>query len=160
MRQDGVGAFGADDGGQFLARRAADAGEAAERREQRLAPPRTDAGNRSSSDRRSRIVRAWRWKVTAKRCASSRMRWISSSAGLVGRERDRIVAIAREEQLFLLRDADRDEVRQPELLERGVGGRQLSLAAVDQDQIGKRPAALEQLAIAAQHDFAASRRSR
>ena len=30
-----------------------------------------------------------RWKVTAKRCASSRMRWISSSAGLFGRERDR-----------------------------------------------------------------------
>ena len=68
-------------------------------------------------------------------------------------QRDRIVAIAREEQLFLLRDADRDEVREPELLERRVRRRQLALAAVDQDQIGKRPALLEQLAVAAQHDF-------
>ena len=51
---------------------------------------------------------------------------------IVGGQRDRILAVARVEQLLLLRDADRDEVREPELLERRVGRRQLALAAVDQ----------------------------
>ena len=41
----------------------------------------------------------------------------------------------------------------PELFERGVRGRELALAAVDEDQIGKRPALLEQLAVATQHDL-------
>ena len=110
-------------------------------------------GTSSSSERRSRIVRARRWNVTAKRCASSRIRWISSSAGSCVRQRDRILVLARVEQLLLLRDADGDEVREPELLERRIRRRQLSLAAVDQHQIRKRPAVLEQLAVAAQHDF-------
>ena len=38
-------------------------------------------GTASSSDRRSRMLRALRWKVTANRCASSRIRCSSSSAG-------------------------------------------------------------------------------
>ena len=92
-------------------------------------------GTSSSSDRRSRIVRALRWNVTAKRCASSRMRWSSSSAGSCLGERDRLRPVAREEQLLLLRDADRHQVAEPDRLERVVGRRQLPLAAVDQDQI-------------------------
>ena len=41
--------------------------------------------------------------------------------------------IAREEQLFLLRDPDRDErFARPELLQSLVGRRELPLAAVDQ----------------------------
>ena len=73
--------FGADHGRQFLARRAPHAREAAERRQQRLAPARSDA--RHIVELRSEVAHRARrrWKVTAKRCASSRMRWISSSAG-------------------------------------------------------------------------------
>ena len=81
------------------------------------------------------------------------MRWTSSSAGSAARQRDRILAIARVEQLLLLRDADRDEIRQPQLLERRVGRRQLAFAAVDHDQVRKRPALLEHLAVSTQHDF-------
>ena len=64
-----------------------------------------------------------------------------------------VLAIPRVEQLLFLRDAHRDEVREPELLERGVRRRQLPLAAVDQDQIRKRSALFEQLSIAAPDDF-------
>src|SRR5438874_4122918 len=45
MRQHGVRAFDADDGGQLLAVGAAHARDAAKRGEQCLAPARTDAGN-------------------------------------------------------------------------------------------------------------------
>ena len=72
----------------------------------------------SSSDRRSRFVRDCRWKVTANRCASSRIRWISSSAGLSVASAIGVDVVAREQQLLLLRDPDRHQVRQPELLER------------------------------------------
>ena len=78
---------------------------------------------------------------------------MSSSAGLSRGSAIGIVAVAREQQLLLLRDADRDQPSQPELLERRVRGRQLPLAAVDQDEIGKRPAGLEDSTIAAQDDF-------
>src|SRR5262249_35419234 len=53
-------------------------------------------------------------------------------------QRQRIVFVAGVEQLLFLRDADGDEVGEAELFERAVGGGQLSLAAVDQDQIRKR----------------------
>ena len=72
---------------------------------------------------------------------------------IVGRQRDRILAIARVKQLLLFRDADRDEIRQPQFLERRVGGRQLALAAVDHDQVRKRPALLEQLSVSTENDF-------
>ena len=107
----------------------------------------------SSSDRRSRVLRCCRWNVTAKRCASSRMRWIRRSAGLSVASAIAILAIAREEQLLLLGDPDRDERSEPELLERLVGRRELALAAVDQHEIRKRPARLEKLAVAPQDDF-------
>ena len=66
-----------------------------------------------------------------------------SSAGLlvasaIGSTRSR-----GEQQLFLLGDADRNQIRQPQRLERVVRGGQLPLASVDQNQIGKRPAVLE-----------------
>ena len=48
----------------------------------------------------------------------------------------------------------------PELPQRVVGRRQLPLAAVDQDEIGKRPALLEQLAIPPRARPRSSRRSR
>src|SRR3954464_8862325 len=44
-RKNRVGGFRADHGGQFFARRAAHAGNAAECRQQRLAPARTHAGH-------------------------------------------------------------------------------------------------------------------
>src|SRR5262245_51146677 len=68
-------------------------------------------------------------------------------------EGHRIVAIARVEQFFFLRDPDRHEIRKAERFERRVRSRYLSLAAVDQNQIRKRPALFEQLSIAALHDF-------
>ena len=132
---DRVGGPGADDARQLLARRAADAGEAAELVSSALRRRGPMPGTASSSDRRSRVERCCRWKVTAKRCASSRMRCSSRSAGPCGSMRDRQIAVAHEHQLLLLREADRDQVREPDLLERLVGRVQLSLAAVDHDQI-------------------------
>ncbi len=72
-------------------------------------------GTLSSSDRRSRIDRALRWNVTANRCASSRICCTSRSAGSSFSNDDRLFAIARVDELFLLGDADRDEIREPEL---------------------------------------------
>ena len=54
------------------------------------------------------------------------------------RQRDRVDAIAREEQLLLLGDADRDQPSEAELFERLVRRGELSLAAVDEDQIRAR----------------------
>ena len=67
--------FAPTDGRQLLARRAPHAGQAAERRQQRLAPPRhrRRAHRRAPSADRASSAR-WRWNVTAKRCASSRIR--------------------------------------------------------------------------------------
>src|SRR5438445_176492 len=66
---------------------------------------------------------------------------------IVWRQRDRVHAITGVEELFFFRDADGDEIREAQLFERRVGGRELSLAAVDQHEIGKRSALLEELAI-------------
>src|SRR5258708_17112027 len=44
-RKDGVRGFGPDHGGQLFARRTANAGDAAEGRQQRFATPRADAGH-------------------------------------------------------------------------------------------------------------------
>ena len=62
---------------------------------------------------------------------------------------DRQIAVADEDQLLFLRQADGDQVGQPDLLERLVRGVQLPLPAVDQDQVGKRPALLDELSIPA-----------
>ena len=68
-------------------------------------------------------------------------------------ERQGVGTIASEQELFLLRDAGRDQVSQPELFQCAVGSRQLSFATIDQDQIGKRTADLEKSAVASQHDL-------
>src|SRR5262245_60434581 len=73
--------------------------------------------------------------------------------GIVGGERDWLLAIANEQELFFLRDTDRDEIREAELFQGGVGGGQLSLAAVDHDEIRKRSAFLEQLPVPPMDDF-------
>ena len=123
-------------------------------RQQRLAPTQPMPGTTSSSDCRSRFLRDCRWKVIAKRCASSRIRCSSRSAVAVRIERQRLDAVAREHQLLFLRQADRDQIRQADPFERRVGRVQLPLAAVDHDQIRKRPAVLEHLCIApADHLF-------
>ena len=80
-RKDASARFRADQRGQLFARGPPHAGEAAERVSSCLRRRGPMPGTLSSSERRSRIVRARRWKVTANRCASSRIRWISSSAG-------------------------------------------------------------------------------
>src|SRR5689334_23103725 len=145
--KDGIRGFRPDNGRQLFACRAAHAGEAAERGQQRLAPPRADA--RNVIELRSQIAQRPRAAVEGDREA---MRFVADPLHeqprrIVGRERDRVLAVAREQQLFLLGDADGDEVGEAELLERAVGRGQLALAAVNQDQIGKRAAVLEQLAI-------------
>src|SRR5437868_5486937 len=152
-RKNGIGRFRADNRGQLFTRRAPHAGDAPERRQQRLAPARADA--RHVIELRPQIAHRARAAMERHREA---MRFVADALNqqqrrIVGRERDRILAIARVEELFLLRDADGDQVREPELLERGVGRRQLSLAAVDDDEIRKRSAELEQLAISAVYDF-------
>ena len=145
---------------QFLARGATDARQTAKLRQQRFSPARADAGH--IVELRAKVAKRSRLAVKRDRKA---MRLVANALDqqqrrIVRRERDRVLAIAREQQLFLLRDPDRDQVGQSQRLERRVGGGELSFAAVDQNQIRKRTALLEQLAIAAQDDLAASRRSR
>jgi hypothetical protein len=72
---------------------------------------------------------------------------------IVRRERNRIVSIAREQQLFLLGNPDGHQIREPERLERRVRSRELALATVDQNQIRERSSLFEQFPIAAQDDF-------
>ena len=62
---------------------------------------------------------------------------------IVGRQPDGLDVVPREDQLLFLCQADGHQVRQPERFERLVGGLQLALAAVDHDQVRKRPALLE-----------------
>ena len=68
-------------------------------------------------------------------------------------ERQGVGTIASEQELFLLRDAGRNQISQSELFQCAVGSRQLSFATIDQDQIGKRTADLEKSAVASQHDL-------
>ena len=55
--------------------------------------------------------------------------------GCVRGKRDRLVAIARVQEFFLLGDADRYQIGQPEFLERRVRRAQLAFASVDDDEI-------------------------
>ena len=72
---------------------------------------------------------------------------------IAGRKRQRLRPIACHDQLLFLGEADRDEIRQPEPLQRGIRGGELALAAVDHDEIGKRSAILEQSPVSPRHDF-------
>src|SRR6185503_14771885 len=132
--KNSVGGFRADDGRQLFASRTADAGDAAECGQQRLAPPRADA--RHVIELRSEIAQRPRAAVEGD---GEAMRLVADplhqqQRRIVCGERDCVLAIASEEQLFLLGDADRDQVGKAQLFERGVGGGQLPLAAVNQDQ--------------------------
>ncbi len=151
--KNGISEFGAHLGGQFLSRGAPHAGDAAELREQRFPSPPPDA----------RHVVKLRPQIAHRPCLAvegdgEAMGLVAhplnqQQRGRVARERDGIGVLARIEQLLFLRDADRHEVGEAEFAERVIRRRQLALTAVDDDQIGKRPALLEQRAIAPQHDF-------
>ena len=56
--------------------------------------------------------------MTAKRWASSRMRWSSSSDGWFAASAIGLGAVARHDELLLLREADGHEVREAEFLQR------------------------------------------
>ena len=110
-------------------------------------------GIASSSERKSRVARAWRWKVMAKRCASSRMRCSRRSAAPCGSSAiGRSLSRTKTSSSFLARPTA-TRFASPTLLERRVGRVQLPLAAVDHDQVGKRPAVLEHAAVAAADDL-------
>src|SRR5476649_2395992 len=151
--KDRIGGFGADDGRQLLARGAAHTGDAAKGPQQRVAPARADAGHLVELGAQI----AHRARAAMKRDGEA-MRFVADALDqeerrIVRGERDRILVLARVDQLFLFRDADGHQVRQAELFERGVAGRELPLAAVDEHEIGKRSAELEQLPVAPQHDL-------
>ena len=98
--------FGADGRRQLLARRAPHAGQAAERREQRAAAARSDAGHVVEL----RVQIAHRARAAMERHREA-MRFVADplqqqQRRIVCGQRDRIVAIARVEQLLLLGDAD------------------------------------------------------
>ena len=94
-RKDGIGDFRADDGRQLLARRAPHAGQAAERRQQRPAAPRSDAGH--VVELRSQI--AHRPRAAMERHGEA-VRFVANPLDqqqrrIVGAERDRVLAVAR-----------------------------------------------------------------
>ena len=62
-------------------------------------------------------------------------------AGVVGRQRQRVAAAGHEDLLALLGEADEVHVH-ASLAQRGARGRELPLAAVDDDQVGQRREAL------------------
>ena len=101
-------------------------------------------GTSSSSDRRSRIAArlAVEGHGEAVRLVADALH--QQQRRVVARQGDRVRARSRvKQQLFLLRDARRPPGCQADRLERLVGRRQLPLAAVDEDQVRKRPAVLE-----------------
>src|SRR5262249_28306187 len=146
-RKNAIRRFRSDDGRQLFARRPPHARETAERRQQRAPPARADAGH--LVELRSEVARrappAMERHGEAVRLVADALN--QEQRRIVGPEPDRIGAVARVEDLLFLRDAHGDEIRETELFERRVGGRQLTLAAVDQHEIRKRTALLEQRAI-------------
>ncbi len=71
----------------------------------------------------------------------------------VRRQRDWIDVLARVNQLFLLRDAERHEVREAQLFERRVRRAQLAFPTVDDDEIRKGTALFEQLSVTTLDDL-------
>src|SRR5580765_5702969 len=151
--KDGIGHFAADDRLELLPRRAPYAREASERRQERPPAPRADAGDvvelRVQIAHRPRAAMEGHGK--AMRLVADALN--EEQTRLVRRERNRIVPVPRIQQLLLLGDADRHQIRETERLERPVRGRQLALAAVDHDQVGERSSLFEHLPIASEHDF-------
>src|SRR5688572_31104671 len=134
MREERVGGLRADDAHQLLASGAADAGQASERSQEHLAAARSDAGYRIELGAQV----AFRARLAVERDREA-VRLVANAlnqqqCGTVFRQRNRILSIAREEQLFLLRNARRHQIGQTELLERGIRRGQLAFSAVDQDR--------------------------
>src|SRR6476620_6179658 len=153
VRQHGIGPFDADHARELFACGTAHTRDAAERGQQGLAPPGADPAD--FVQLRSQIARLALLPMERHREA---VRLIPDALdqeerGALGCQSNRILAIAREEQLLLLGDPDPDERSEPELLESLVGRRELALAAIDQQEIRKRPARLEKLAVATEDDF-------
>src|SRR5712691_10623282 len=151
---DGRGDLGADDRVELLARRAADAREAAEGLQQRAAAARTDSGHRVELG--AQVTHRARPAVERHREA---VRFIANplheqEGRVLLAQLDWLEPIAGEEQFLFLGNADSDEIAQTDLLQRLVGGRQLTFAAVDQNQIRERTALLEHLPVASLHDLA------
>ena len=111
----------------------------------RMRPPphRTDLGQLVEDRTRAagRTPRRCRWKVTAKRWASSRTRCSSSEAGSSARSASGARAARHEDLFALLGEAD-DRKCDAALAHRLEGRRELPLAAVDHDQGGPRGEAL------------------
>ena len=78
----------------------------------------------------------------AKRWASSRRRWTRYRADDVGGSTIGSGAAGQEQLLALLGQAGQRQVVQPELVEDRLGRADLALAAVDDDEVRHRPAAL------------------
>src|SRR5712692_1498633 len=101
-RKDGVRRFRPDNGRELLARRAPHARHAPERRQQRLAPPGSDA--RHAVELGSQIAHRARTAMERDREA---MGFVADALNqqqrrVVGSQRDRILAVARVDQLFFL----------------------------------------------------------
>ena len=89
-----------------------------------------------------RLLRRLRWYVIANRCASSRSRWTRNSAWDVERQHDRHRVVGEEQLLALLGQADDRQVVEAQLVEHLLGGVHLARAAVDDHEVGHRPATL------------------
>src|SRR6188768_244960 len=134
-----IGCFCADHLHQLFTRRPSHAGETSKRREQRLATSWSDSIHRVEF--RSEITFAAR---EAMERDGESMRLVADAldqqeGGTAGGERDRILAIAREQQFLFLRETHRNEVGKAKLLQRGIRGRQLPFAAIDQNQVREGP---------------------
>ena len=92
----------------------------------------------SKIDSRAFASRRWRWKPSAKRCASSRIRCRSCRPGEWRVEHDRVGAAGHEDLLVALGERDHRHARQVEGLHRRERRRQLALAAVDHDEVRRR----------------------
>ena len=94
-----------------------------------------------------RFERRSRWYVIAKRWASSRRRWTRYSAGDVAGSTIGSARPGQEQLLALLRQPGQRQVVQPQLVEDRLRRADLTLAAVDDDQVRHRPAELLRTAL-------------
>jgi hypothetical protein len=151
MGEHRVRAFCSNDANELLAGGAAHAGKAPKRHEERLPSARADSGD--TVELRSQIAFASRMAVKRDR---EPVRLVSSPTDQEKRrtilgQSNGVCAIARKEQFLFFGQPRRHETPQTQLFESRIRSRELSLAAVDQDQIRKRPTGFEEFSVAAQH---------
>ena len=126
------------DGGELGDRCRLDAGEAAEALEQQSPPVGPTPGIFSSSEVMVRCVRRFRLYARPKRCASSRARCSNRSDGLRRDSRRLSLRPGRKTSSSRLARLDHRYAAESKPGGRLHGGAELSLAAVDHDQIGQR----------------------